>query len=665
MILALAILPRIYHLNYPYIDYHGFRQSDTANVARNFYEHGFNILYPEAAEFGQGNGAYEMEFGLVPFLVAMLYLPFGVHEWVAHSVSIAFSLLTIYLIYALALHYFSMRTALLASFFAALMPLSIYFGRAMMPESAMLAFSVASVLFGVKFHSSGNRRNLLLAALFLSLAVLLKVTSLYLLLPLAFLVLSSLGWKSTPRSPLVWFALAIVLVPSILWYGYAHFVIFRASGLGFSIWDFQSRSATRATLMEPALYIAVWDHLINLIFGPVGLVLFLLGFFLSLRHSNLLFVTWCGAIFIYMVGTAGRLQNHSYYLLPLVPPAAILMSLASWAMFDILRPSFGQARPQPKQRWDVIRWLISLPYKHGQTAFVLGTIAAFLVSSYLGLAVISHGGAYAGGGDVAIYTAGRIVESLAPEGPRVAVEFGNPHKPGLVYYGHRDTYFLYAPFSSASLEELRSRGATFFISTDMDQYRANVEFMVSMRSKYRLVTDGEQYFAFDLTSKPEEPFVPSHIAASNYASTLSFGGIIALENVTVGPSRLAAGGAFFLGLRWRLLNPPLRDYLIGIKCSQGDRIAWSWDHVLGLGWTPAITLQAGSVVDYNLTFIVPPFASPGPCSLTIEVGWPSLLVPKGLGATAAGRPVIAALQVESSTVTPYDLLLEPYFPGGF
>ena len=44
LILILALGLRLYHVTYPYLDHHSWRQTEAASIARNFYRDGFNIL---------------------------------------------------------------------------------------------------------------------------------------------------------------------------------------------------------------------------------------------------------------------------------------------------------------------------------------------------------------------------------------------------------------------------------------------------------------------------------------------------------------------------------------------------------------------------------------------------------------------------------------------
>ena len=72
-IVLLAIGVRLYHISFPVAGWHSWRQADTAAIARNLYQNGFNLLYPQIDWGGNSPGYVESEFQLYPFLVALLY----------------------------------------------------------------------------------------------------------------------------------------------------------------------------------------------------------------------------------------------------------------------------------------------------------------------------------------------------------------------------------------------------------------------------------------------------------------------------------------------------------------------------------------------------------------------------------------------------------------
>jgi len=91
LIILLALAVRLVAINAPYTSTHWIKQLQIAPIAKNFYEDGYNILWPETDYSADRPGYIEIEFQLVTFLTALLYPIFGIHEWVGRAVTISFS----------------------------------------------------------------------------------------------------------------------------------------------------------------------------------------------------------------------------------------------------------------------------------------------------------------------------------------------------------------------------------------------------------------------------------------------------------------------------------------------------------------------------------------------------------------------------------------------
>ncbi|MDA8156150.1 MAG: hypothetical protein M0Z52_06820 [Actinomycetota bacterium] len=53
LIIASALLVRLYHITYPINDMHDVRQTQTAGLIRDYYRHGINLLYPTIITLGK------------------------------------------------------------------------------------------------------------------------------------------------------------------------------------------------------------------------------------------------------------------------------------------------------------------------------------------------------------------------------------------------------------------------------------------------------------------------------------------------------------------------------------------------------------------------------------------------------------------------------------
>ncbi|MBV9027836.1 MAG: glycosyltransferase family 39 protein, partial [Candidatus Eremiobacteraeota bacterium] len=135
-ILLLGLALRLQGITDPILDHPGWRQGDTAAIARNFALTQFNIMYPQAMYNGPPPNYVELELQIVPYLAAALYKLFGVHEIVGRLFSVAFSLGTVVTVAYFGRWLFRSGAAgLFAAFVFAVLPGSVYYGRTFMPDA--------------------------------------------------------------------------------------------------------------------------------------------------------------------------------------------------------------------------------------------------------------------------------------------------------------------------------------------------------------------------------------------------------------------------------------------------------------------------------------------------------------------------------------------------
>ena len=70
LLLSFGVLFRLINISQPFIDTWSWRQALVAMISENFYQHGFNILYPQMNYVGTSPGYVGTEFPLVPFLAS-------------------------------------------------------------------------------------------------------------------------------------------------------------------------------------------------------------------------------------------------------------------------------------------------------------------------------------------------------------------------------------------------------------------------------------------------------------------------------------------------------------------------------------------------------------------------------------------------------------------
>ena len=94
----MGLIIRLINIRMPIVGVHSWRQADTAAMARHFALENTPIWLPQIDWGGAMKGYVESEFPLYPFIVGQFYKLFGLHEILGRSISLLFSLLTIFLI---------------------------------------------------------------------------------------------------------------------------------------------------------------------------------------------------------------------------------------------------------------------------------------------------------------------------------------------------------------------------------------------------------------------------------------------------------------------------------------------------------------------------------------------------------------------------------------
>ena len=79
-----------------------WRESDLGSIARNFVTESMNPLYPAIDWRGTGPGYTEMELPLYPWLTALTYQAFGVHDQIGRLWAFVFSLGAMFVFFKLA-----------------------------------------------------------------------------------------------------------------------------------------------------------------------------------------------------------------------------------------------------------------------------------------------------------------------------------------------------------------------------------------------------------------------------------------------------------------------------------------------------------------------------------------------------------------------------------
>ena len=345
--------------------------------------------------------------------------------------------------------------AIWATFFYAFAPLNIFAGRSFMPDVPSLSLGIIGLYFFLRWIRNPKATPFYLAAIAISLSILIKATSIVMAAPVASILVGRLCQtpgvsqkRPTIYRAVVFFA-AITLLPSVFWYWHAHQIanrfyphhFFGAGGVrleSFSwYWDIARVTATSSLT-------------------PVLAIMALIGLFVAPRPQRCstagrprnkygcLFDWWLAAMVLFVV-VVGYGNRHPWYQLPFVPVAAAFAG-AACAFFE----------SKISSRVTVVALSILLA-------------SSFAIPAFLYVRPVYESSA------AQLRDAGLELNKLtASDALIVAVDGGNP---AIFYYAKRKGWHFLEqngiydgnPKNSqqaiADLERLRRQGATHFVFT--------------------------------------------------------------------------------------------------------------------------------------------------------------------------------------------------------
>lgn len=465
---ALAFLVRMYKIQSEPLDWHAFRQADTASVTREYVKHGIDLLVPEyhdLANIQSGhdnlNGYRMVEFPLVNALTALivkyLHLPLA---FSSRFVSVLFSLGTLLSLYALIKAISGKTTAFLSAFFFAVLPYSVFYSRAILPEPAMLFFSTLSLLcffWWLKKKTLGWYVSSFLALL---VALLLKPSVVFLFPVYGGLILFvEKSWNNIFKKIL--FYTVTLSLPLLLSVGtlaaWRKWIEQFPSGIPALDWLFNSNGIR----LRPAWFRWLfWERLTKLVSGYIGVVFLPFNIF-QIQRDLFVYGAWTLSIVIYLIVIATGNVQHDYYQIIAVPIVCIALGRGSQIAYSIASKKIGAQAS-----------------------------CGVLAISFIGILFFSwqHVKGYYSINHPEYIVAGQAVDRMTPADALViAPAFG-------------DTQFLYQTNRRGwpigfEIEDKIAKGAQYYVSTSYDDEARMLE------SQYQVLEKNTIYILIDLQKK--------------------------------------------------------------------------------------------------------------------------------------------------------------------
>ena len=466
----------------------GWRPTDLAGIAINYYRNGFHFFYPQVMWGGAGAGHVEMEFPLQPFLAALLFKMFGQHDALCEVLPLAFGFGIVGVTGALGRYLFGDVAGLAAGVATALSPTLVNItSYGMWADPPMVFFGALGLYWLLRWADGDSAWRLWAGAASIALAILFKITGLYLGFVVLYLFIRRYGLQFL-KQPTTWIVAAAILLPSVLWYSHAYrmyledgntFGIFAAGSLKFG---------TTSTLTDLYIYKRTASRVVLYHLTPLGFLAFSYGCYLSLIRRDAFVFAWLGAVAFHAFVAFRGLQyaGHIGYLLTILPVCNLVGGLGFQTCVGALRQRLGQ-------RW---RPPVLVPLMVGFSLLVLlNTVLAsdrfnnrdiaFETALWKGKQLTGFKVAELTRPGSLIIVADHEMDGLTPQ------TWMTP--PDVFFFGHRrGWYFALSYATPERIEELRTKGAEYFVvsANSLTQYSGSYPALDAYLSqRFRKVSD--------------------------------------------------------------------------------------------------------------------------------------------------------------------------------
>lgn len=459
----IAFLLRLYKIDSPILDWHSFRQADTASVTREYVKNGVDLLQPRYHDLsniqsGQDNpdGYRMVEFPMINGLLAVILRSNPNLDLVLLSrfASVLASLITLAGIYYLGYTWSGKTVGVIAILVFATLPYAIYYSRVILPEPFLLATSTSAIALFQYWLKTKRWWAYILTFLLLGLSFLLKPFAVFLApVFIALLIAERNNLKTFNWLAVVFLSLSIV--PVLVW---RNWIQNFPTGIPASDWLYNGNGIR----FRPAWFRwLIWERVTKLFLGFTSIIFLPLSIIYPKNKELLVYSSWWGGIVAFMIVFATGNVQHDYYQNLMLP----ILALSLGRGMTILARIFS------KKLLPIFSWVIVI------ILYLAGVGASWV--QVRGFYNVNHW---------EYQRVGKIADELLPADALViAPAMG-------------DTMFLYQTNRRGwpigfDIDQKISAGATHYVTTSKDD-EAN-----ELKEKYTIIKETDEYLILDLTKQ--------------------------------------------------------------------------------------------------------------------------------------------------------------------
>jgi len=336
-ILVCGFATRLFDITDPPLDYASSRQLRSAIIARGIYygmASDVNELDREVA-LNQKGRQEMLEPQILENLVAFTYLIVGgEYVWIARIFSSLFWTFGGLALYALTREIVSEDGAVVALIYYLFVPFGLLASRTFQPDPLMTATIVFAWLSLFRWGKARSWNWAWITGLTAGAAILIKSTAIFFLaFSMAGFVFSEFKLRDLIKDLQIWLIVILSTLPAILYHLYGFFVSGALQG------QLQGRLFNSRLWNDPGFY-TQWLNTSTKVLGHLLiLVVALLGVFLIKKGGPrwFLITSWLGFL-VYGFAVSYYVTTHSYYLLPIIPLAAITIGAAAdWLLIRLIK----------------------------------------------------------------------------------------------------------------------------------------------------------------------------------------------------------------------------------------------------------------------------------------------------------------------------------------
>lgn len=331
VILLFAFVLRVYHVDYPVVGHHNWKETHYLTEARNFAEDGFfaHGFFIPAVDFPHLTGQYSNSFGahtdpfpISSICISIFFMLFGASLFLARFIMIFLSLGTVLLLALIVKKLFKRKDlSLTVAFVAAINPLFVFFGRQVQDINSAMFLGLLAMFTYLKWRENKKTKLLVLVAIFMAFSIMVKYSFALLAVPIFF----TFPFKKIKKYfKQVVLAVIAFLLPLFSWIIYSGIKSKELNTkLAASYYDLSKVFDTGFWNIMKS-YVADNYTLIGVLFAMIGISLF---FYLYKKKFSYNFILWyfIGAVPWFFV-MADKMSGHNYHQYPIAPLVIFFIS---------------------------------------------------------------------------------------------------------------------------------------------------------------------------------------------------------------------------------------------------------------------------------------------------------------------------------------------------